>query len=79
MMSWEQHEGRSKHVDFMNVKRSSMSNLLATGDEETATILVNNPDIVTDEPHETTLNALDGLANRPSSANSRTSSRNDNF
>ena len=56
--SWEQHEGRSKHVDFQCVKRQSTSNLFNVTDDDSETVMIENE---LDAMPEHRLDALDGV------------------
>lgn len=56
--SWEQHEGRSKHVDFQCVKRQSTSNLFNVTDDDSETVMIEN-ELDTMPDHR--LDALDGV------------------
>lgn len=58
IMSWEQQVGRSKHVDFRTVKRTSMSSLLAAADDGAQTIQI---DAISDSNDVNGLNTLDGV------------------
>lgn len=70
--SWEQHEGRSKHVDFQCVKRQSSSNLFNVTDDDSETVMIEND--LDGNLIGPRLDALDGVNRVSTGGNSRRNS-----